>query len=417
MRSAIGKVWLFILILLGLAAACHSEDGVTESEILLGQSAAFKGAAAGLGTELWRGAQAFFDRLNAAGGVHGRKIRVLSLDDGYEGDVTLPNTIRLANTEKVFALFGYVGTPTLVKALPAIQKYSGEGLFLFSDFSGAQPQREAPHNKYVFNVRASYRQETASLVRLFVDELGYKKIGLFIQDDAYGRSGADGTSRALQAKGLAPVMETTYQRNTPYSTSMADQVKALQAAGAEAVIAVGAYGQCAAFVRDARAAGWQVPIANLSFVGADALLSKLAEEEKSSGRKLMGHLLNSQVVPCWSNMSYPLVAEYRRAIDEAKTPLPADLKDPAYQPAKYSFASMEGYLNARVLAAVLERAPKNLTRKAFVSAAESMSGLDVGLGERKASFSMSRHQALDAVFLTVPKDGAWVPLKDPMSLK
>jgi branched-chain amino acid transport system substrate-binding protein len=407
---------LAIVVLGGLPMAVMAEDGVTDSEVLLGQSAAFKGGAAGLGTELWDGAQAYFDRVNAAGGVNGRKIRVVSLDDGYEGDVTLPNTIRLINTEKVFALFGYVGTPTLVKALPAIQRYSSDGIFLFSDFTGAQPQREAPHNKYVFNVRASYREETARLVKLFVEKMGYKKIGLFIQDDAYGRSGSDGVTRALAANGLNPVVETTYQRNTPYETSMADQVKALQTAGVEAVIAVGAYNPCAAFIRDARKAGWNVPIADVSFVGADALLAKLKVEGASSGSDLTSHLVNSQVVPCWTDLSVPLVQEYRKAMDATTTALPAELKDASYQPAKYSFGSLEGYLNAKLFTAILARAPKKLTRKSFVKAAEAGSPLDAGLAA-KAIFTAARHQALNEVFLTVVKDNAWVPLKDPAVLK
>src|SRR5258708_6092608 len=174
-----------VLLMVGSwSVAARAETGVTATEVLLGQSAAFKGAAAGLGTELWRGAQAYFDKVNAAGGGNGREIRVISVDDGYEGDVTLPNTVKLVSQDNVFALFGYVGTPTLVKALPAIQNYSDQGLFLFSNFTGAQPQREPPHNKYVFNVRASYRQETAALVKNFT-KLGLNKIGLFIQNDAY----------------------------------------------------------------------------------------------------------------------------------------------------------------------------------------------------------------------------------------
>src|SRR5581483_3993304 len=183
---------------------------------------------------------------------------------------------RLITQDKVFALFGYVGTPTLVKALPAIQEYSKDGLFLFSDFTGAQPQREAPNDKFVFNVRASYRQETAAIVKNYL-KLGYKNIGVFIQDDAYGRSGEDGVKRALASKGMAIAAETTYQRNTPYETSMAPAVDILKKANVDAVIAVGAYAQCAAFIRDARNSGWDAPIANVSFVGASQLLKKLQE--------------------------------------------------------------------------------------------------------------------------------------------
>ncbi len=221
---------LRIALWMVLPFAARAQNGVSPTEILLGQSAVFKGPAAGLGTELWRGSQAYFDKINSEGGVNGRQIRVISLDDGYEGDTTLSNTVQLITQDKVFALFGYVGTPTLLKALPAIKEHESEGIFLFSDFTGAQPQREAPYDKLVFNVRASYRQETAAIVKNFV-KLGLTKIGTFIQNDAYGNSGADGINRALQARGMTIVAETTYERNVPYNTSMEQQVSALKAAG------------------------------------------------------------------------------------------------------------------------------------------------------------------------------------------
>jgi ABC-type branched-subunit amino acid transport system substrate-binding protein len=399
---------IFFWAVLPLAAS--AENGVTPTEILLGQSAAFKGAAAGLGTELWRGAEAYFEKINAEGGVQGRQIRVLSLDDSYEGDTTLSNTVRLITQDKVFALFGYVGTPTLVKALPAIKEHESEGIFLFSDFTGAQPQREAPYDKLVFNVRASYRQETAAIVKNFV-KLGVTKIGTFIQNDAYGNSGADGINRALKAKGLTIVAQTTYERNVPYETNMDQQVSALKAAGAQAVIAVGAYNQCAAFIRDARNSDWNVPIANLSFVGADQLLSKLVVEERASGKKMTSHLVNSQVIPSWYDTSNPLVQEYSAMMDLYDPKLPADLQDPNYKPAKYSFGSLEGYLNAKLFVAILKKVPAELTREAFVKAAESMRGLEIGTGT-PLSFSPDNHQASNQVFFTTVQNGQWVPLKD-----
>lgn len=405
--------WVPISVGLAFFAAlggAWAETGVSPTEILLGQSAAFKGSAAGLGTELWRGAQACFDKVNAEGGVNGRKIRVVALDDGYEGDVTLPNTVTLVTQDKVFALFGYVGTPTLVKALPAIQQFSGDGLFLFSDFTGAQPQREAPNDKFVFNVRASYRQETAALVKNFT-KLGLKKIGVFIQDDAYGRSGEDGVVRALKSEGLTLTAETTYQRNVPYETSMVQAMSALKASGTQAVIVVGAYTQCAAFIRDARNAGWDVPIANLSFVGSDQLLKKLQEEGKTSGKDMTAHLVNSQVVPPWTDTNVPLVAEYRAAMDKDNPQLPADLQDAAYKPAQYSFGSLEGYLDAKAFVEILKKTPADLTRASFVRSAESSKSLNVGLGV-PLSFSKTNHQASNKVFFTTVENGQWATLKD-----
>ncbi len=409
MKSRFWKSILGIITFLALGLSARAETGVTADEIVLGQSAAFKGPAAGLGTEVWRGAQACFDKVNAEGGVNGRKIRVAALDDGYEGDVTLPNTVKLVTQEKVFGLFDYVGTPTLVKALPAIQQFSGDGLFLFSAFSGAQPQREAPNDKFVFNIRASYRQETAALVKNLT-KLGLKKIGVFIQDDAYGRSGEDGVVRALKSEGLTLTAETTYQRNVPYETSMAPAMGALKASGCQAVIAVGAYTQCAAFIRDARNAGWDVPIANLSFVGADQLLKKLGEEGKTSGKDMTAHLVNSQVVPPWTDTSVPLVAEYREAVDKDNPQLPAELQDPNYKPAQYSFGALEGYLDAKAFVEILKKTPANLTRASFIKAAESSKSLNVG--GVPLSFSKSNHQASNKVFFTTVENGQWTSLKD-----
>lgn len=391
-----------------LAGALRAETGVTASEVLVGQSAAFQGPAAALGTELWRGAQACFDRVNKDGGVNGRRIKVLAVDDSYEGNKTLPNTLKLINESKVFALFDYVGTPTLVQALPAIQRYRGDGVFLFGAFSGAQPQREEPFKDSVFNIRASYRQETAALVDAFVKDLGLNKIGVFIQGDPYGRSGLDGVQRALKAHGLAVAAETTYQRNVPYETSMTEQVKLLQAAGVQAVVAVGAYTQCAAFIRDARAAGYKGWIANLSFVGPDALLGLLKQEGAKGGSDLTANLVNTQVVPAWSDASVGVVRDYLAAMDASKPQLPSDLADASYKPVDRGFGSLEGYINARMFVEVLKAVPGELTRAKFYAAATKV---QADLGGFKLHFDPETHQASNKVFFTRVQGGAWVPVK------
>lgn len=401
---------LMTLTSLTVPAVPVASDGVTDSEIILGQSAAFKGTSAALGSELWRGAAAYFRNVNRQGGVKGRKIRVVSLDDGYEGKATITNTIRLITRDKVFALFGYVGTPTIVKALPVIQKFSKTGIFLFSDFTGAQPQREAPHKDYVINIRSSYRQETAGLVHNLV-KLGYKKFGVFIQNDAYGQSGADGVRRALEEHDLEILAEATYKRGTPYSSSMERQVQILQDAGVEVVVSIGAYAACAAFIRDMRLSGFRGPIANVSFVGADSLLELLLKEEKKQNKKITDRLINSQVVPPWSDTSIPLVKEYREMMDRYQPRVPDDLRDPNYKPPRYSFVSLEGFLNAKIFVELLKRAPKKLTRSGFIRVVESTSNLDAGLGT-PVSFSRNKHQGLDSVFFTTIKNGRYVIIKN-----
>src|SRR5712691_3116815 len=171
-------------------ALTASAPGVSEKEIKIGMSAAFKGTAGGLGTELYRGAQAYYNEVNVRGGVFGRTISVVVLDDGYEPIPCIQNTIKLLDTEKVFFLSNYVGTPTLTRALPVIKKYAAQEVILVGNFTGAQPQREAPYGEHVFNIRASYRQEMAALVERFW-ALGARNLGVYSQADAYGRSGTD----------------------------------------------------------------------------------------------------------------------------------------------------------------------------------------------------------------------------------
>ncbi len=414
MKTAVIVLTFCISVLWGLPGFSQS-IGVTEKEIRWGQSAAFKGTSAALGSELWRGAQAYFEHINSQGGINGRQIRIVSLDDGYEGDVTIVNTIKLIKKEKVFALFGYVGTPTIVKALPVIQKFSSQGVFLFSNFTGAQPQRELPHSKYVFNIRTSYRQETEGLVDNLV-KIGYQRIGVFIQNDAYGRSGADGVQRALRKRGLTIFGEATYERGTSFSKSMSPQVDVLQKMEVDAVISIGSYAACAAFIRDARFSGFKGPIANVSFVGADQLLTLLLQEEKRSHKKLTKNLINSQVVPPWNNTSVPLVKKYQKLMAKYQPKVPENLKDPQYVSPKFSFVSLEGFLNAVVLVEVLKRAPKNLTRKNFVETLEGLKDLDVGLGQN-ISFSESRHDALTKVFFTTIVDDHYTMINDWKKLK
>ena len=172
-------------------------------------SAAFKGAQAGLGTELWRGATAYYTELNARGGVNGRRLSVSALDDDYQPDPCVRNTIQLLEQDPAFFLSNYVGTPTLTRALPIIKRY-GDAI-LIGNFTGAQPQREQPYVDFVFNIRASYRQEMAALVERFWT-LGARKFGVYYQIDAYGRSGTDSVERALAQRGTRMVSEATYVR-------------------------------------------------------------------------------------------------------------------------------------------------------------------------------------------------------------
>ena len=379
-------------------------------EIRIGMSAAFQGAAAGLGSELYRGAQAYYSEVNARGGVHGRSITVVALDDGYNPDPCIRNTIQLLDRERVFLLSNYVGTPTLTRALPVIKQYADQHVVLVGNFTGAQPQRETPYVDQVFNIRASYRQEMAALVERFW-QTGARRFGVYYQIDAYGRSGTDGVARALAARGAKIVAEATYVRGAKFEEDMTTAVKALREGGSEVVLCTGAYQGCGAFVRSARDAGWTAPISNVSFVGSDAMLALLVKHGREKGRDYTRALVNSQVVPSYDDASLPGVVEYRALMDKHNPQVPAAIRDATYAPQKYSFISLEGYVNARVIVEALRRAGANAGRPALRQALESLRALDLGIGA-PLTFTPERHQGLDSVYFTRVEGDRWVPIAD-----
>jgi branched-chain amino acid transport system substrate-binding protein len=387
-----------------------SAPGVTARDVRIGMSAAFKGTAAGLGTEFYRGAQAYYDEVNARGGLFGRTLAVIGLDDNYEPLPCVKNTIQLLEKDSVFFLSNYVGTPTLTRALPVIKRYADHQVVLVGNFTGAQPQREAPYVEHVFNVRASYRQEMAALVDRFW-QLGARNLGVYSQADAYGRSGTDGVARALAVRGGRMVAETTYQRGMKFDEDVTPAVSALKRAGVDAVLCTGAYQGCGAFVRTARDLGWTVPISNVSFVGSDAMLRLLVQHGKATGRDYTRALVNSQVVPSYDDVALPGVVEYRALMERHNPTLPPALRDDKYVPQRHSFISLEGYVNARVVVEALRRAGPNPTRSGFRQALESLKNFDLGIGAA-LTFGPERHQGLDSVYFTRVDGERWVPITD-----
>lgn len=395
------------MALAAAAALTTGAPGAEPREIRIGMSAAFTGAARGLGIELYRGTQAYLEHVNRTGGVAGRKVVLRIYDDGYNPGPAVTNTIQLVERDRVLLLCNYVGTPTVTRVLPLLKSYAPENVFLFFPFTGAGAQRQPPYDAYVFNLRASYEQETTGLVRHFL-QLGRRRIGIFYQADAYGRSGWDGVRTALREHGLKIAAEATYRRGTEFGQSMARQVEILRETRPDAVVAVGAYPACAAFARDARGAGWDVPIANISFVGSESLLRLLDQVERAGQKGVKRNLLNSQVVPSYEDLSLPAVRQYRTLMDRYR-PRPPSLVQTPYEPVRYSFVSFEGFLNARLLMEVLRRMKDPNDRAQVRAAAEALGGVDLGIGV-PASIGPTRHQALDHVYYTTVRDGRFVPV-------
>lgn len=402
------KAILFLLIF--LTSALLYPPHATSKDIVVGMSAAFKGATGGLGTELYRGSMAYLEHINSHGGIHGRKIAIKAYDDGYNPGPAIQNTIRLVEKDNVLLLFDYLGTPTVTRVLPLLKIYKNRKVFLFFPFTGAQPQRQPPYGEYAFNLRASYHQETEGLVDNFV-AIGRKNIAVFYQADAYGRSGWSGVKSRLAKYGLNIVAEATYHRGTKYSESLAEQVHILKNSGADAVISVGAYAACAAFIRDARDTGWDVPIANVSFVGSEFLIELLLETGSKNNRNYTQNLLNSQVVPSYEDTSLPAVNEYRILMDKYRPFPPHELMEQIYKPLRYSFVSLEGFLNAKLLVEILKRLGPDFDKARIPSVVEGIRDLDIGI-DTKVSFGPYKHQGIDQVYYTTYRDGRFIPITD-----
>jgi len=353
-----------------ISAAIALPAWAQNNKLVLGQSAAFSGPAAQLGIQMNLGAKIYFDQLNASGGVNGQTVELRTLDDGYEPERCKANTDKLIRDD-VFALFGYVGTPTCLAALPMINETK---IPFFGPFTGAEALRD-PFSKWVFHLRASYYDETALIVKQLTS-LGLKKIAVFHQNDSYGKAGLDGVTRALKAQGLAPVATATVERNT---VDVAAAVAAIVAQRPDAVVQISAYKSCAAFIREARKAGYGGTFFNVSFVGTQALADELGRE----GRGVMV----SQVMPFPFSTTTTISREYLDAVQRAGG---------GAQP---NYSSMEGYLSARVLADGLKRAGRNPSREALVTALESIQ--NANYGGFRVDFSPKDHVASHFVDLSM----------------
>lgn len=334
----------------------------TDNRIVLGQSAAFSGAAAQLGIQFNAGAKLHFDAINAQGGVNGHRVTIAQLDDGYEPDRCAENTSKLIKDD-VFSLFGYIGTPTSLAALPLATKAK---IPFFAPFTGAMGLRE-PFNRLAFHLRASYNDETEVIVRQLTN-LGMNKVAVFYQNDAYGKAGLDGVNLALGSRKLQPVATGTVERN---SEDVAAAVAAIVAAKPNAVVQISAYKSCAAFIREARKAGYGGTFYNVSFVGTQALADELGKEGAG--------VVVSQVVPSPYSPSRPITREFLDAIAKGGNKVQSN------------FSSMEGYIAARLFSEGLRRAGARPTRDTLISGLESLG--DYSLGGFNVSFGPNDHVA------------------------
>ncbi len=352
-------------------AGSPGDPGVYDDRIVFGQSAAFTGAAQELGNNMRLGILAAFHEANAAGGVHGRQVELLSLDDGYEADRAFANTQQLVNGGRAFALIGAVGTPTSRSAAPIA--VASRVPFL-APFTGTDILRD-PELSNVLNLRASYFQETEEMVARLTEDLGIKRVAILYQNDSFGESGLQGTRLALERRGLEPVASGYYKRNTAaVKTALHDIV----ASDPEAIIMIGTYGAVAQTITLARHDIDPI-FMTTSFVGSNALASELGQEAAG--------VYVTQVVPLPEDDSLPMVAAYHAALEEYDAN------------AIPGFVSLEGYLAGRLAIAGLEMCGPAVSRECFISAINNSPLIDIDGFE--ISYGPGDNQGSDAVFLTV----------------
>jgi branched-chain amino acid transport system substrate-binding protein len=363
----------------------QNTTGVTDREILIGSCAALEGPSHFLGTETVTGAKAYFAMVNDAGGVDGRKLKLISYDDSYDPAKTEACFNRVME-QKVFALGFFVGTPTAVKYIPMAER---EKIPLVGLFTGAQTLY-VPLRHWIVNVRASYFDETREQIDGIWGALGFKKIGVIYPEDAFGAAVLDGVKAALKIHGAEPIASASYQRQTAQVGGAIDTVKA---AKPDAVVLVGPANTVAPILKQSHAKGWKPLFLTVSFVGTDDLIAEAGAD--SDG------IVITQVVPPYYLTDYKTVALYRRELTKYF---------PSAQP---NFVSLEGFVDAMVLVEGLKRAGKDLTREGLIRGIESIHEHDIGLGAQlKLNYSSKEHKGLDHVLPTVVRGGRAVPFTD-----
>ena len=355
--------------------------GVSPEHVLFGQSAAFSGPARELGRNMRLGIEAAFQEANSGGGIHGRRLELVTLDDAYEPEAAIANTVHLIEEHRVFALIGAVGTPTSRSATPVAAEAA---VPYIAPFTGAEFLRD-PEWDNILNLRASYYQETEEMVARLTEDLGVTRIGVLYQDDSFGRAGYRGVRLALDRRAMQPVSIGLYPRNT---TAVKTALLDLRRGDPEAVIMIGAYQPVAALITWARHVGMDPTFLTVSFVGSNAL----AQELGPSGEGVYV----TQVVPFPTDDSLPVVGSYLRALAA---------HDPEAVP---GFVSFEGYLAGRLAAAGVAGCGGEVTRDCFLGSLRASDAIDID-GFR-LRYGDADNQGSDAVFLTrIGADGRYRP--------
>lgn len=366
--------------------------GVSATEILIGSTTPLSGHASYLGTQYTRGALAWFQEVNANGGIHDRQIRLISLDDQYDPPQTLANTEELIVDHKVFMLFNFVGTPTSVTIIERVEE---AGIPAFGFLTGAEPLR-TPFRPSVFHVRASYNSEAEEAVDYFVDHLGLLRIAVLYQDDAFGAAVLQGVELAMKRRDLEISATASFTRG---QLDVEGAVSSIRDSAAEAVIMVGTYDPLARFMRLSHDADYEPYFHTVSFVGSEEFARSIRAE--NIDQDLFERVIVTQVVPSPYVEQLSSVNQYRTLFEK---------HFPGEAP---NYVALEGFINAKALSIALEMAGPNLTRRKLMRMIERMGDMDIGIG-KSLSFDSLDHSGLDEVYLSrLNRDGIFRTFEPP----
>jgi branched-chain amino acid transport system substrate-binding protein len=367
--------------------------GVTDREIRFGIVGPFGGAARELGRQMKLGIDTAFNSANDAGGVEGRMLRLIAADDGYEPSRTLDGMKQLCEKDQVFGFIGNVGTPTAAVAIPyALERRT----LFFGAFTGADILRNDPPDRYVFNYRASYSEETDAAVHYLIKlrKLQPRQIAVFAQQDSYGDAGFAGVTKAMRTLGVSDsaILRLGYKRNTVDVDDAVKQLR-LQKSPIKAVVMVAAYRAAARFIEKTRDLFPDMIYTNVSFVGSTAL----ADELKLLGPRYTSGVIVTQVVPAVGGFS-SAVLDYKNALAKY---FPGEAPD---------YVSFEGFVAANVLIQGLKRTGPQLDTERLIDNLEAMRDLDLGLGTA-LGFGRAEHQASHKIWGTeMDKNGKYQPI-------
>lgn len=356
-----------------IATSAWSQQGVSDDTITLGHSGALSGPLAELNKEYLSGAMLHFDQINARGGINGRKIELVTLDDGYNPDRAAENVHKLIEKNQVLALFGCFGTGPSLKSIPVA---SAAKVPYFAPYTGADATR-TPMSPMVFHLRTSYSQEIEKMVDHLAN-IGVKSFAIVHHADPFGQAGLDAANTAMTRRGLPPPIAAPIASD---GSNAVDAVQKVAAANTAAVIMVTAGNSSPAFIRALLASNYRPMLYGLSVISSRQLIRELGEQANG--------LVIAQVVPSPFRVDYPIVRDYRQLADKAGQ--------------SYSYTALEGYIAARSFAEGLRRGGRDLTRDKLVNALESLGDWDAG--GLKLGFSSRSRAGLNFVDLAIISKG------------